>query len=107
MAHLGREAVETRTGEGDRAQQLGMTVPRDDLRGDVLAAQAEAGEHTGLVLRVGGCIGADSAGGAADANAREGAPEAQQGAVSLEGEAGGDDTAGGGLGVDAVGAPDT
>src|SRR5260370_16397277 len=101
MAHLGREAVETRTGEGDGARQLGVTVPRDDLGGDVLAAQAEAGEHTGLVLRVGGCIGADSAGDAADANAREGALEAQEVAVSLEGEAGEDDPEGGGLGMDA------
>ena len=41
VADLGREAVERAAEDRERGQQLGVAVAPDDLRGDVLAAEAE------------------------------------------------------------------
>ena len=73
MADLGRQALETRAGEGDRLQQLGVAVARDDLRGDVLARESQPREHARLELGLGGGIGADGSRDRADRGLGEGA----------------------------------
>ena len=70
VADLGREAVERRC-RGSRArQQLGVAVARDDLRGDVLDAQAERRQRELLDARVDVAVGADGARELADARRR-------------------------------------
>ena len=54
VADLGRQALQAGAGERDRAEQLGVAVARDDLRGDVLARQpqprrARVASKSGLV----------------------------------------------------------
>ena len=71
MAQLGGEALEAGAGERDRAQQLGVAVARNDLRGDVLAREPEAGEHARLELGAGGRVGADRARQRPDGDLRE------------------------------------
>ena len=76
VAHLGREAVERAAEDRERRQQLGVAVARDDLRGDVLARQAELGEHEILDARVDVAVGADGARELAHGDAGEGALDA-------------------------------
>jgi hypothetical protein len=103
---LGCEALETRPGERDRGQQLGVAIARDDLRGDVLAPQAKAREDALLEGRAGGRVGADRPGDRAHLGLRERALQARGVAMRLEGEAGELDAEGRGLGVHAMRAPD-
>ena len=51
VADLGRQALEAGAGERDRAEQGGVAIARDDLRGDVLAAQPQAVQDALLELR--------------------------------------------------------
>ena len=76
VPHLGREAVERAAEDRERRQQLGVAVARDDLRGDVLARQAELGERELLDARVDVAVGADGARELADGDAGEGALDA-------------------------------
>jgi hypothetical protein len=87
MPDLGREALQPGPRERDRAQQLGVPVARDDLRGDVLALQPEPLEHARLELGAGRRVGPHGARHRPDGNLREGALQAQGVPVSLEREA--------------------
>ena len=46
MADLGRQPLEAGARERDRAEQLGVAVARDDLRGDRLALPAPSRSNT-------------------------------------------------------------
>ena len=76
VADLGREPLEAGAGERDRAEQLGVAVAGDDLRGDVLAAEAQPREDARLETGVGGGVGADGAGDRPDLDLLEGARRA-------------------------------
>ena len=106
VADLGREALQAGAGDRDLRGQLGVAVARHDLRGDVLAAQAESLHHPRLDRGRDRGVGADRAGELADRELLEGGGEPRQVAVGLEGEAGEAQSEGGRLGVDAVGAAD-
>src|SRR6202035_2158360 len=88
VTDLDREALEPGSGDGDRREQLGVTVAGNDLRGDVLPLEAEPGEDPGLELGARRRVGADRAGDRADGRLGEGTIEALRVAVGLEGEAG-------------------
>ena len=106
VADLGREALEPRAGERDRLQQRGVAVARDDLRGDRLGGEHEAGEHARLEVRVGRAY-VPTAPLSAPTDACANASREPLGvALGLEREAGELDAERRRLGLDAVGAPD-
>ena len=77
-----------------------------DLRGDVLGSEAQTGQHPGLVVGAGGGVGADGARDGTDADLLEGALQAEEVPVCLEGEAGEPQAEARRLRVDTVGPAD-
>src|SRR3954469_995954 len=106
MADLGRQALEAGARQGDRLQQRGVTVARDDLRRDRLGGEAEAGEHARLEVGIGRRVRADGAAERADRRLGERVAQALGVALGLEREAGELDAERRRLGVDAGRAPD-
>src|SRR5271154_3234775 len=102
IADLGREALQPGAGEGDRAEQLGVTVTRDHLGGDVLARQSQPLKDTRLEVRARRRVGADLARHRADRRLSKGALQARGVAIGLEGEARELDPERGRLGVNAM-----
>ena len=106
VADLRGEALQAGAGERDRLQQLGVAVAGDDLCGDRLAFQAQAGQHALLELRRGCGVGADGAGDRAHRDLVEGALQPRDVARRLHREARELDAERRRLGVHAVRATD-
>ena len=103
---LGREALQPGPRERDRAQQLGVPVARDDLRGDVLALDVQTLQHARLELGARRRVRPHRAGDRADDHLRERALQAQRVAVRLEREPRELHAEGRRLGVNPMRAPD-
>ena len=106
VADLERERVERRREDGERGEQLGVTVALEDLRRDRRRLESEALARDPLELRVGCRVGADGARELADAQLLERTSEASASPVELERPAGELEPEGGRLGVHAVRAAD-
>ena len=88
VADLERELVERRGDDGERREQLRVTVALEDLCRGRRRLEAEPLAGDPLELRVGGRVRADGAGELADAHALERARDARAAAVELERPAG-------------------
>ncbi len=106
MADLGREALDTRAGDRDRGQQLGVPVARNDLGRDLFALQTERLHHACFDRRRDRGVGTDRARELADRALLDRPLEPVDVAIGFEGEAGQPQAEGGRLGVDAVGTAD-
>src|SRR5207248_10358269 len=102
MADLERERVERRRQDGERAQELGVPVALEDLRGRRRGLEPEALACRPLELGIGSRVRADGAAELADAHALERAGDALLPALELERPAGELEAERRRLGVDAV-----
>jgi len=85
MADLGGETFEGRTGEGDRVQELGLTIPVGDLGRCGFDSDAESIADVGLDRRRRVRVGADGAGDLADRHGIAGAAHPPVVAFEFEG----------------------
>ncbi len=106
MSDLGGEALQRRGCHGQRSQQLGVTVPLDDLRRRLRRLQPEAIARDALDLGIGRRVGADDPGELADAKPFDGGGKTFPPAIELEGPHGELEPERGRLGVHAVCSPD-
>jgi hypothetical protein len=106
VADLGCEALEPGAGQCDRVQQLRVTVARNHLGRDVLAAKPQAAQDRRLDLGAVRRVVAHSAGQRPDRHPLHRPFESPHVAVGLERKAGELHPEGRGLGVHAVRAPD-
>ena len=102
VADLGREPVERRRAQREGRQELGVPVPRDDLRRDRLGREPEALAGDPLDLRVAAAVRPHRAGELADPHAFERPLEALAIALELERPPGELGAEGDRLGMDAV-----